>query len=417
MAELHEDFEKMIILHPVDTISFPKLFTTDSKGKSREWTVCVEIHENHSNIICKSGLSSGKFISSCKTINYGKNIGKSNSTNHIQQAKLEATSKWNNKKDSGYGEYLQKSSEFFPSPDNNNKGEISTKNVSKFSSPMLSHEYSKRCHDLVYPLHIQPKLDGVRCVYNNGVCYSRNGKVFSSLINIISELQKFKNEIQDMTLDGEIYQHGMPFQTIISLVKVSKWNVLHMEQARDLKYYIFDYIPNNKGSENISFIERYTKLEQLFSKCNFQHLVLVDTHKVDNIEQAYTYYDVYNLDGYEGIMFRNSSSFYKTNYRSKDLQKMKPVDTDEFKIVGYKEGVAAESGCVIWLLQVTKTVNNIKNTEATFTARPKGTREQRAIQFQNGQDYIGKMATVKYQGTSVEGIPRFPIVTCIRDYE
>jgi DNA ligase-1 len=49
--------------------------------------------------------------------------------------------------------------------------------------------------------------------------------------------------------------------------------------------------------------------------------------------------------------------------------------------------------------------------------RPRGTREDRAHFFQQGTRYIGKMLTVKFQGYSEYGIPRFPVGIAIRDYE
>ena len=53
----------------------------------------------------------------------------------------------------------------------------------------------------------------------------------------------------------------------------------------------------------------------------------------------------------------------------------------------------------------------------TFRARPRGTREARTEQYQNGNDYIGKQLTVRYQELTDDGVPRFPVGITIRDYE
>ena len=42
--------------------------------------------------------------------------------------------------------------------------------------PMLAHKYNPEKAD--YPAYIQPKLDGVRCVFTKNGAYSRTGKEF-----------------------------------------------------------------------------------------------------------------------------------------------------------------------------------------------------------------------------------------------
>ena len=52
-----------------------------------------------------------------------------------------------------------------------------------------------------------------------------------------------------------------------------------------------------------------------------------------------------------------------------------------------------------------------------FKARPKGTREQRTLWFDNADSYIGATLTVRYFEMTDDGIPRFPVGIAIRDYE
>jgi hypothetical protein len=37
--------------------------------------------------------------------------------------------------------------------------------------------------------------------------------------------------------------------------------------------------------------------------------------------------------------------------------------------------------------------------------------------LENKKDYIGKMATVRYQNLTPDGIPRFPVMITVRDFE
>ena len=48
--------------------------------------------------------------------------------------------------------------------------------------PMLAHKYNPDKAD--YPAYIQPKLDGVRCVFTKDGAYSRTGKEFKNVDHI-----------------------------------------------------------------------------------------------------------------------------------------------------------------------------------------------------------------------------------------
>ena len=44
--------------------------------------------------------------------------------------------------------------------------------------PMLAHKYDNNRVDWSQPVYIQPKLDGVRCVFTKDGAFSRTGKEF-----------------------------------------------------------------------------------------------------------------------------------------------------------------------------------------------------------------------------------------------
>jgi hypothetical protein len=46
-----------------------------------------------------------------------------------------------------------------------------------------------------------------------------------------------------------------------------------------------------------------------------------------------------------------------------------------------------------------------------------GTLESRRKMWNNRKNYLGKDLTVKFQGKSKNGIPRFPVGVAVRDYE
>jgi ATP-dependent DNA ligase len=240
---------------------------------------------------------------------------------------------------------------------------------------MLAHEYSK--DPLAFPVYVQPKLDGIRClVYQKDgqwVFQSRNHTVFQSFPHLEKSLPT------GMILDGELYRHGLDFQTITSIVR--KKNHPDLSQ---LQYHVYDVICEG------TFEERYTRLLQL------KDLVLTETRMAHSVEDIEQYHDYCMERGYEGIMIRNPKGPYK-QARSKDLLKYKHFKTDEFQVVGHTVG----KGDIAVFECLTK--------DKTFGVMMKATLEQKQEMLTNIKDYYGKWLTVKYQELSKDGVPRFPV--------
>ena len=66
---------------------------------------------------------------------------------------------------------------------------------------------------------IQPKLDGVRCLFTAKGAFSRTGKQFMNLWHIEVLLESFFAANPNAVLDGELYNHELKddFEKIISL--------------------------------------------------------------------------------------------------------------------------------------------------------------------------------------------------------
>ena len=94
---------------------------------------------------------------------------------------------------------------------------------------------------------------------------------------------------------------------------------------------------------------------------------------------------------------------------------MKSMMDKEFPIVDFKEGKGQDIGTVIWICSINDAAAASPNME--FSVRPRGTRDERKVWFENAGTFIGKMLTVRFQEWSKDGIPRFPVGIAIRDYE
>jgi ATP-dependent DNA ligase len=381
--------------------TFPTLFGKASTGKIKQWSVWVESHQGQGVILIEHGYENGKLQRIEKTISQGKNIGKRNETSPLQQAIQEARSQWIEKKEKGYAERepLNASED----PDRDTETEEKGRGVGINSSApevMLAHDYHKRGKDIVFPCFVQPKLDGTRCV---GVptkgLFSRNRKDYPHLEHIRAELDRLPPH---MILDGELYSTELTFQEIVGLVKAKTLKEGDLEKQKKIRLHVYDLICP------LSYQERRANLSILFRRYRFQHIVLVKTEWCEDQKQMLEKHADYITQGYEGIMLRNQVGLYKGT-RSADLQKYKEFLDKEYEIVGYQEGQGLEQGCVIWTCKT--------ELGATFSCRPRGTREERQLMFQNGNNYIGKWLTVRYQEETDDGLPRFPVGITFRDYE
>jgi DNA ligase 1 len=365
---------------------FPTLYTKDREDRLREWIQQVVDMDNGTFAIqTKHGLQNGKQQVESVIISEGKNIGRANATTPQQQAILEAQSKWKGMKDKGYSENPKKIEQVLP---------------------MLAKKFKEYKHKITYPCYVQPKLDGVRCLSKrvNGVIefISRKGKNYQTLSHIEKELKQIM-EIGDI-FDGEIYIHNVDFQDLISAIK----NVKNKDKAKlnceDLEYWIYDYADSTKDFED--------RLQTLIYKNigkKIPHIKLVHTYMVHNENDIMKYHKIFCNEGFEGIIIRNRLGKYEFNFRSDNLQKYKEFQDEEYEIIGVKSGIGRYLGCATFICK-------IDNGE-TFDCNPKCTVEKKQEYWNNKDDYIGKLLTVRFQEKSQNGIPRFPVGISIRDYE
>ena len=91
---------------------------------------------------------------------------------------------------------------------------------------MLAHKFDINRVDYDQPdgYYIQPKLDGIRCLFTADGAYSRNNKKFMNLKHIEMALKPFFEQHPDVVLDGELYNHKLKhdFEKIVSLVRKQK---------------------------------------------------------------------------------------------------------------------------------------------------------------------------------------------------
>jgi len=368
-------------------MNFPKLYKKTSTGKIQEWFIHVDEKPDGYLIVTDRGQHGGKINSDGgKFITEGRNLGKANETTPEEQATSEAESKWNKKKDEGYFETIEEA-----------ENEL-------VLLPMLAHSYEKRGHSMVWPCVGQPKLDGTRTLGKNNLLITRKGKPYPTLNHIKDAIKDVPSNI---VLDGELYSHDLPFETIVGLVKRETAKPGDDENLKKIFLNVYDCIILD--NLDATFAERYEVLRGLVKEIGSPYVVIVENVEIKDEDDMKRYHGECVESGYEGCMLRNPTSTYGINKRSVGLIKFKSFLDNEFKIVGFTDGEGSETGCIIWKC--------VTPEGKEFSVRPRGTREERQVLFNEGNNYIDGMLTVRFQELSQDNVPRFPVGVAVRDYE
>lgn len=244
--------------------------------------------------------------------------------------------------------------------------------------PMLAHTWDGTKGG-PGPFYVQPKLDGVRILVSHRGGISRTGKVVPGTAHWGAGLEPGEY------LDGECYVHGRAFEDITSAFKTC---------PETLEFHVFDHFDTRRPSR--PFSERLAR-------------VTVKTILVPSSSDIETVHGTFANQGYEGIMIRDPQGVYEPGKRSRTLLKYKHFETDEFTIVGVREGSGKDTGTPVW--------ECVTPRGERFSVRPEGTLAKRREAFENRLRAIGKPLTVRYQNMTAAGVPRFPVGLAIRDYE
>jgi len=353
-----------------------KLFKLDSKQKERVlhiWTENADLNQ-------ESGLIDGGKVLHTKTCK-GKNIGKSNETTPEKQAILEAMSKVEEKLSEGYFLSLEEAK------------------TTVVVMPMLANNFSDRKDKINWneQIFVQPKLDGMRCLIivkdGNIRLMSRAGKDIITMQHIIDAIKPIISQTSNYILDGELYAHGLTFQENMRLLKKVKPG-----ETEKICFHMYDIVSTKV------FNERYNFVKLVVDKINSTSIKLVPTSQIFNESDLNTEHQKYLEQGYEGSMVRINDKGYESNKNSQSLLKNKDFDDVSTVIIDIIPNDANPlHGTPIFEIKGNK-----------FKAGMKLPHEERAEWLSNKDEYIGKMAEIRFFGYSEDGIPRFPVCLGLR---
>ena len=272
--------------------------------------------------------------------------------------------------------------------------------------PMLAYKVDKKPVDWSEKVFIQPKLDGVRCIFTKDGAYSRTGKEFKNLAHVKYDLTDFFRKHPNVILDGELYNHALKddFEKIISLVRKQKPTDQDARDAENLvQYHVYDTI-----AEGVNYEDRFNWLTRYLPIA--ATMTLIKNTVVESQDEAKMLHNVHLAQGYEGSMLRLNKKY--EHKRSYNLQKFKDFSDTEATIVGYEAGKGKFTGLI------GKFFMQDDNGNEFGCPIGKGYNyADRKVILDNIHDYIGQRATFTYFQRTQAGSYRHPLFKTLRNYE
>jgi DNA ligase 1 len=288
--------------------------------------------------------------------------------------------------------------------------------------PMLAHtlEPGRLPKDLYW---LQPKLNGVRALYQAGHFQSRDEIPWNEpVLRHLTQPLKLMFPDERTILDGELYVHGWPLQKINGAIAVNRAEPC--EDTFQVEYHIFDIV-----SFNLPFEERFWNVTQMKRGLFTPDVKVraVETIFTSNPADADDFYAIQVKKGYEGIMYRigdcpythpkqpltlvhwNGNNKHRKflsdkNNRTWHLLKRKDWRDEEFVCYGVTEGEGKYIGAVGALI--------CKTPEGKLFGVGSGlTDHDREIYFENPPR--GHLIKVKFLTYTSDGVPFNPTVIAV----
>ena len=206
---------------------------------------------------------------------------------------------------------------------------------------MLAKKFEGKLEE---PVCVSLKLDGIRCsvlIENGSIKFlSRQGKVIKGLKEIKMALKSY--HLSNCMLDGELIRinhDNLPsdenFRLTTEIVNSKSDN------KTGLEFVLFDIVPidsYHKKEDTQTYEQRISVLKHLINKNN-KFIRLVPIFGITNdVNIVYNILKQVTDEGQEGLMLNTLSGKYGFGKRSKDLLKVKAMQTCDIKCIGIEKG-------------------------------------------------------------------------------
>lgn len=279
-----------------------------------------------------------------------------------------------------------------------------------------------------YPVAMQPKLDGERLCVLTGESFSRSMKHIGNQW-LRNEIAKIFQDAEYQHADGEI-QVGGKFTTTTGMLTSNN------RDGEDFIYHVFD-LPIS----GLTFAERHAYLVKFVGTLDDSRIQVVPYTVIHDEIALLAQHKIYDADPrLDGSIIRNLDSMYKHGkgtISKQETLRIKSWQDSEAEIIGFEERMKnnneaqtnelgrtfrssakagkAPTGMIAKYL-VKWRGNEFKVTvSGSMEDDPETGEKGRKWRWDNKAQYLGKFVKFRYQGLTVNGVPRFATELGLRD--
>ncbi len=276
-----------------------------------------------------------------------------------------------------------------------------------------------------YPVRVEPKLDGLRCIAikqkGQVTFFTRNGTLIETLHKIGETLTN--TAYDNVVLDAEVMGESWNDSASIMMSKKT-----HKDDS-SLVLNVFDALPFDEWtsqktdtpySERVSVVSMITEaIMELAEEKGEKNICVVQVPHImaQNETELLSYFQKCMNEEFEGVMLKTLDTPYKFK-RSKNILKLKPCVTYEGIIVGHYEGRrGTRREGLFGGFEAVLPNGVITRLGGGFSDALKAD-----IQLEGPESYLGKVVEIEAQpdpctpdGLSKDGKARFPVFVRFRD--
>lgn len=193
------------------------------------------------------------------------------------------------------------------------------------------NEKLMNCSDIPGYTHIIKEV--IQKQWTGNPLRTRNGNKIFGFDHILNEILDLKTRYELNLVDGELYEMGIPFQTITSYVNADK-NIIP-EHKEKIKFYIFAV------GRDPWWIDTYEMVNYMrgIDWSRYQYLKLHQDYELIPNDSDLIFSKMLSAidHGLEGLMLRHPIRCWVRG-RSHDIVKVKPVYEGDFEVSGFEKG-------------------------------------------------------------------------------
>ena len=277
--------------------------------------------------------------------------------------------------------------------------------------PMLASPFDEAL--LKFPVLASAKLDGVRAIVRSGVVLSRALKPIPN-----KNVQKRFSHLEHF--DGELIVGASNDPDVL---RTTTSGVMRVDGDPEVSFHVFDHI----AAVDEPYLSRVERLWQ-----SSDDVWIVDQTSIQTAERLVEYEKTALKQGFEGVMLRRPDAPYKfgrSTAREGYLLKVKRFHDDEFEIVGFEEEMFNANEATTSELGRTKRSSHkankipkgrlgalvLKYGDTTFNCGTGFNDAERERIWAERENYLGRLAKIKYFAHGIKDVPKLPSFLGIRD--